>query len=247
MTNIKISKQNHDAAMFDMDGVITDTAGLHARAWKEVFDRFLERLENQEPFDLVTDYRKYVDGKPRYSGVVSFLSSRNLELESGEHDAEPGLTSINAIANLKTEIYLAEIEKSGVTLYQSTVELIKALKENDIKVAVVTASEHGEEILSGANLLHYFDAKVDGKDAREKNLKGKPDPDVYLEAARMLNVEAGRSVVLEDATSGVEAGKNGGFNLVIGVAREDNEKLLLEHGAHVVVKDLCSVSCEAED
>lgn len=240
---VKISKREYDAVLFDMDGVITETSGLHARSWKEVFDKYLQSVGQSEPFDLVRDYRKYCDGKPRFVGVEEFLSSRNAKIEAGSADDSPGFQTMHGIANLKNRFYLSEVRQSGVKCYQSTLVLIEALKASGIKVAVVTASENGEEILAGAKILHQFDAKVDGRDAIEKKLRGKPNPDVFLEAAQMLSVDVKRSIVVEDATSGVEAGKKGGFCLVIGVSRDDNDKLLLEHGADVVVKDLVSVSC----
>ncbi|PWU03242.1 MAG: beta-phosphoglucomutase family hydrolase [Candidatus Melainabacteria bacterium] len=245
---VKISSAQFDAVLFDMDGVITKTANVHAQAWKEVFDQLMQKRSPSgfQPFVMEHDYPLYVDGKPRYDGVQSFLTARGIQLPWGKREDAPGFDSVCAIGNLKENTFLERVKEHGVEAYETTVALIRSLKKEGIKVAVVTSSENGTIILEAANVLHLFDAKVDGRDAIELALKGKPAPDIFLEAAKKLGVEPKRAIVVEDAVAGVEAGRNGGFGLVIGVNRNHSSELLKAHGAGVVVSDLGEVGLPGE-
>jgi beta-phosphoglucomutase family hydrolase len=245
---VKISHEQFDAVLFDMDGVITKTANVHAEAWKEVFDQLMQKRSPSgfQPFVIEHDYPLYVDGKPRYDGVQSFLTARKIQLPWGKREDAPGFDTVCAIGNLKENTFLERVKTHGVEAYETTVALIRSLKEIGIKVAVVTSSENGTLILESANVLHLFDAKVDGRDAIELSLKGKPAPDIFLAAAKKLGAEPKRAIVVEDAVAGVEAGRNGAFGMVIGVDRHHNPELLKQHGATVVVSDLGEVGVPDE-
>ena len=245
---VVLSREKFDAVLFDMDGVVTRTASVHAAVWKKAFDEFLKKHfpNGTKPFDIETDYHQYVDGKPRYDGVASFLKSRNVELPEGNRDDAPGLDTMCALGNLKNKMFLEQIRDHHVQPYETTVALIQSLKNVGIKVAIITASENGMDVLKAANLTHVFDAKVDGLDDIHLGLKGKPAPDSFLEAARQLGAKPARAVVVEDAVAGVEAGHNGKFGLTIGVDRNDNIDRLKKGGADVVVKDLAEVGVEGE-
>ncbi len=242
--SVTLAHDQFDAVLFDMDGVVTRTAIVHANAWKKAFDEFLKEHgpAGAASFSIESDYRKYVDGKPRYDGVASFLKSRNIELPLGKRSDPPGLETVCALGNLKNRIFLDQLREHHVQPYETTVALIQSLKTAGIKVAIITASENGADVLKAANLEHVFDAKVDGLDAIHLGLKGKPAPDTFLEAAKQLNVKPARAVVVEDAVAGVEAGHNGKFGLVIGVDRDHNTDRLMQGGASVVVHDLAEVS-----
>jgi beta-phosphoglucomutase family hydrolase len=239
----QLSREHFDAVLFDMDGVVTKTASVHTAAWKETFDEFLREKSGHDfkPFSQ-EDYLKYVDGKPREEGVKSFVASRKISLPEGKPSDPEGLNSINALAKLKNKRFLELVHNKGVEAYETTVALIRTLQEQGFRVAIVTASKNGDTILKAANLGHVFAVSVDGVVASELGLQGKPHPDTFLLAARRLNVVPKRCVVVEDAEAGVEAGKNGHFGLVIGVARSNNTNQLLQHGANVVVTDLAQVS-----
>ncbi|MBU6450204.1 MAG: beta-phosphoglucomutase family hydrolase [Cyanobacteria bacterium REEB67] len=243
-----ISADQFDAVLFDMDGVVTQTATVHLQAWKKVFDQLLESKDG-DSFQSFSpkDYLEYVDGKPREDGVKSFLDARKIELPEGAPGDNPGLTSVNSIAELKDEEFLKIVHDDGVKAYASTVALIKSLKSAGISVGLVTASQNGKEILRVAKLNHLFDATVTGIDTRDLHLKGKPEPDSFLECARRLAVLPQRAIVVEDAEAGVAAGKHGHFGRVIGVARQDNQQSLLEHGATVAVADLSEISVPNAD
>lgn len=244
---ITISPEEFDAVLFDMDGIITKTATVHAKAWKLTFDAFLKtEYPNERPFDIQDDYLKCVDGKPRRDGVKSFLESRGIQLPWGDKSDPAGFQSICAIGNLKNQEFQNLLQGHSVEVYESTVALIQSLKCSKIKVAVVTASENGVAILQAAHLLHIFDAKVDGVDANNLGLKGKPFPDTFLEGVKRLGVSPERAVVVEDAEAGVEAGHRGRFGLVIGVDRDGHEESLKAHGATIVVRDLAEVSVPGE-
>jgi alpha,alpha-trehalase len=232
-----------------MDGVITRTARVHARAWKAMFDQFLEKREGESyhPFDADRDYRRYVDGKPRYDGVRSFLASRGIELHEGSEDDEPDRETVCGLGNRKNELFHEVLKRDGVEAYPDAVEQVKAWKGAGLKVAVISSSRNCEAILKAANLLDLFDAKVDGKDSARLGLEGKPAPDIFLRAAEELGVESGQAVVIEDAIAGVEAGRKGRFGLVVGVARDGDGGDLRRAGANRVVRDLRELRAENPD
>ncbi len=239
---------NFDAAIFDLDGVITRTARVHAAAWKVMFDAFLQQYAVKtgtqfSPFNLEYDYRRYVDGKPRYDGVVSFLASRGITLPYGSPEDAPGSASICALGNRKNEFFLNLIEQEGVEVYESTIRLIRHLRLRGIKTAVVSSSRNCAEILDAASIEGLFDVRIDGNDIGPNALKGKPDADIFVEAARRLDVPPARAVVIEDALSGVEAGRRGNFGYVIGVDRNGQSEALLAAGADMVVADMGELDC----
>ena len=238
-----ISRNKYDAVLFDLDGVVTDTANIHATCWKQMFDEYLkaradEHGEAFRPFDIATDYRLYVDGKPRFDGVRDFLKSRAIQLPEGIAADAPSVETVRGLGNRKNELVNHAIDTVGVDVYEGTVALIHQLLEDGFRVAVVTSSQNCDLVLNAAKVADLFEVRVDGHVILEKHLSGKPAPDGFLEAAKELGVEPPRSVVVEDAISGVQAGAAGGFGLVIGVARKDNAAELKQHGAHVVVHDL---------
>ncbi len=231
-----------EAVVFDTDGVITDTAGVHSEAWKEMFDEYLEEHSRAtgEPFRPFTeeDYLRYVDGKPRYDGVRSFLQSRDITLPEGSSDDPPSAESVRGLGNRKNERFLQVLRDQGAVPYQTTIALIEELHSRDIATAVISSSRNCEAVLEAAGVRSLFAVKVDGIDSAQLGLAGKPDPAIFLEATRRLGIEPGRAVVVEDALSGVEAGRRGGFGLVVGVDRGDQADQLAAHGADVVVSDL---------
>jgi beta-phosphoglucomutase family hydrolase len=238
-----------DAVIFDLDGVVTNTAAVHARAWRKLFDDYLQKRADQagetfKPFEIGSDYPRYVDGKRREDGVRSFLASRDIELPDGEPDDPPTAETVRGLGKLKDGYFLKDLEANGVETYPSTVVLIEKLKANDVLVALVSASRNVKSVLAGAGLSDLFEVKVDGLVADEMKLPGKPQPDTFLEAAKRLEVVASRAAIVEDALSGVEAGRSGNFGLVIGVNRTGQAQALAEHGADVVVDDLGDLSEE---
>jgi alpha,alpha-trehalase len=243
--DVDISEERFDAVLFDLDGVITQTAKVHAASWKQLFDEYLEkRSEGKEwkPFDISTDYVRYVDGKPRYEGVRSFLESRGIDLPWGTPEDPPEAETICGLGNRKNGYFHERLKKDGVTVYESAVALVGLLREQGFKTAVVTSSKNGKAVLEIAGLEDLFDTRVDGTHIESEGLKGKPDPDIFLKAAGELGVPPERAVVFEDAESGVAAGKKGGFGLVIGVDRTGHGDELIRHGAHRVVTDLSQVT-----
>jgi beta-phosphoglucomutase family hydrolase len=238
-----ITRDHYDAVLLDLDGVITDTASIHAACWKQMFDEYLQKRAAQRgdtfrPFDIATDYRLYVDGKPRYDGVRDFLTSRGIQLPEGRPDNPPEAETVDGLGNRKNELVNKIIEDKGVEPYEGSVELIHQLRRRGFKIAVVTSSQNCTAVLQAVKLDHFFDAQVDGNVIHAEHLAGKPAPDSYLMAAKLLGVGPARAIVIEDALSGVEAGRNGNFGLVIGVARKGNADELRQHGAHLVVNDL---------
>ena len=232
-----------DAMLLDLDGVITETAEVHAESWKAMFDEFLReraaRLSGQfVPFDLDRDYKQFVDGKPRYEGVAGFLESRGISLPRGNDRDPPDKETVCGLGNRKNQLFLKAIRQNGVTTYPSSIDFIHKMRERGLKVAVVTSSRNGREVLEAAGVTHLFDAKVDGIVARECWLDGKPSPDTYLEAARRVGARPERAAVVEDAVSGIEAGRAGRFGLVVGISRDGDPRLLQRAGADVVVSDL---------
>lgn len=235
-----------EAALFDMDGVVTKTSKMHAQAWKETFDSFLKKRfgKNYSPFDIDSDYLLYLDGRTRFDGTAGFLKSREIELVEGNDCDQPGFNSIHGISLLKDKNFQTMVKEKGVECYPSTINLIERLLEKKIKVGLVSASENALEVLRSAQVIDYFETIVDGKVIKEKHLNGKPNPDPFLEAARILNVLPEKTIVFEDAASGVEAGARGGFITVIGLNRGDNAELLKSHGADIVVEDLSQINFE---
>jgi len=238
-----ITRDQYDAVLLDLDGVITDTANLHAACWKQMFDEYLQKRATQRgeafrPFDLTTDYRLYVDGKPRFDGVRDFLTSRGIQLPDGSPDDPPHAETVGGLGNRKNNLVNKVIEDVGAEPYEGSVKLIHQLRHRGFKIAVVTSSENCEAVLRAAKLDTFFEVRVDGHVIHAQQLAGKPAPDTFLVAAKLLGVEPKRTVVIEDAISGVQAGVNGNFGLVIGVARKGNAEELQHHGAHLVVNDL---------
>jgi beta-phosphoglucomutase family hydrolase len=238
-----ITRDQYDAVLLDLDGVITDTANMHAACWKQMFDAYLqrravERGEPFRPFDLATDYRLYVDGKPRFDGVRDFLTSRGIQLPEGSPDDPPQAETVGGLGNRKNDLVNKVMEEEGVEPYEGSVKLIHQLRHQGFKIAVVTSSQNCEAVLKAAKLDDLFEVRVDGNTIRTYHLAGKPAPDTFLTAAQRLGVEPTRAVVIEDAIAGVQAGRHGNFGLVIGVARKGNVEELRHHGAHLVVHDL---------
>jgi beta-phosphoglucomutase family hydrolase len=238
-----ITRDLYDAVLFDLDGVLTDTAQIHATNWKRMFDEFLSRRAQRTgeaflPFDIENDYMSLVDGKPRYDGVRDFLRARGIDLPQGSYQDAPGAESVCGLGNRKNDLVNAAIASGEVATYPASEALVRGLRAEGFKCAVVTSSQNCAAVLEAARIGDLFDAAVDGNTIVELGLAGKPAPDAFLQAAKALGVRPARAVVIEDAISGVEAGANGRFGLVIGVARHGNAEELKRHGAHVVVADL---------
>ena len=243
---ITLSPRDYDAVLFDLDGVLTRTATVHASVWKKLFDGFLEQHATRSgepflPFDVDADYPRYVDGKSRYDGVASFLKSRRIELPLGTPEDGPEAQSVHALGNLKDRYFLEHLKQDGVDPYQTSIALVRKLRSLGIKTAVVSSSNNCAEVLKAANITQLFDARVDGTDVTRLKLTGKPAPDAFLEAARRVGAEPLRAVVVEDAIAGVEAGHAGRFGCVIGVDRSGHAMALRDAGADVVVTDLVQV------
>jgi beta-phosphoglucomutase family hydrolase len=237
----------YDAVLLDLDGVITDTARIHARCWKETFDEFLRRRaevsgEQFQAFDIESDYRLYVDGKPRLAGVRDFLRSRGIELPEGGPDDPPEAETVHGIGNRKNALVAEFIRPDTVEVYASSVDLVKRLRAAGKKTAVVSSSANTPAVLEAAGISHLFDTRVDGVTAARDGLPGKPAPDTFIAAARALGVDLERCAVVEDAISGVQAARAGNFGLVIGIARHDEPEALRAHGADVVVSDLAELA-----
>ena len=237
---------NVSACLFDLDGVLTQTAKVHAAAWKQMFDAYLkqrasERGEKFVPFDPVRDYDEYVDGKPRYEGVRSFLASRGIELPQGTPDDPPSAETVDGLGNRKNELVLRLIREQGVQPYEGSVRYVKAAAEAGLRRVVVSSSSNCRDVLTHAGIIDLFEEIIDGVAADRGQLKGKPAPDTYLAGARAVNVEAAQAAVFEDALAGVEAGRAGRFGIVVGVDRVGQADALREHGADIVVQDLAEL------
>jgi beta-phosphoglucomutase family hydrolase len=230
------------ACLFDMDGVLTETATVHARAWKTMFDAYLRRREGEgfAPFTQ-DDYDQYVDGKPRYDGVRSFLRSRGIELPQGSPDDPPSAETIDGLGNRKNELVLQLIHDEGVIAYPGSVRYLDAVRDSGLRTAVVSSSTNCADVLRAAGIEDRFEVRVDGHAVEGEHLAGKPAPDTYLAAARKVGVEANQATVFEDALSGVEAGRAGRFGFVVGVDRVGQADALKAHGANVVVRDLAEL------
>jgi beta-phosphoglucomutase family hydrolase len=234
------------ACLFDLDGVLTETAKVHAAAWRQMFDDYLraraaKRGEEFVPFDPVRDYDEYVDGKPRYEGVRSFLSSRDIELPRGSPDDPPGAETIDGLGNRKNEIVLAMIRQDGVQAYEGSVSYVRAARDAGLRRAVVSSSTNCKDVLEAAGIDDLFEARIDGVVADREQLRGKPAPDTFLAGARALGVGPREAAVFEDALAGVEAGRAGDFRFVVGVDRVGQAEALHAHGAGVVVRDLAEL------
>jgi beta-phosphoglucomutase family hydrolase len=234
------------ACLFDLDGVLTQTAKVHAKAWKQMFDQYLNeraeaRGEQFVPFDLVEDYDEYVDGKPRYEGVQSFLSARGIELPRGDPSDAPDKETVDGLGNRKNEIVLKLIHDDGVQPYEGSVRYVRTVRDAGLKRAVVSSSTNCRDVLKAAGIDDLFDTVIDGVVADRDHLKGKPAPDTFLAGARAVGVEPGAAAVFEDALAGVAAGRAGHFGLVVGVNRTGQADALREHGADVVVDDLADL------
>ncbi len=240
------------ALLFDLDGVLTKTAVVHDRAWKQMFDAFLkqwaaEHGEDFKEFDPDSDYNEYVDGKPRYDGVRSFLRSRGIELPEGDPDDSPEKETVCGLGNRKNDLVQELIEKDGVEPYEGSVRFVEAARAAGLRRAVVSSSANCQEVLEAAGIDGLFEERIDGRVADAKHLKGKPAPDTYLAGAEALGVEPGAACVFEDAVSGVEAGAAGHFGHVVGVDRVHHAEALRAHGADVVVTDLAELIVGGEE
>jgi beta-phosphoglucomutase family hydrolase len=229
------------ACLFDMDGVVTKTAVVHAAAWKQMFDEFLRSQPGQAPFDSVKEYDDYVDGKPRLEGTESFLESRHINLPAGDPSDKPGAHTVWGLSNRKNELVLEVLKRDGVEVYPGSRRYIDAVRGAGLKTAIVSSSANTEAVLAAGGVADLFDVRVDANVAKERGLHGKPAPDTFLEAARMLGTSASDAAVFEDALVGVAAGHAGKFGLVVGVDRVGQADQLRQHGADVVVEDLADL------
>ena len=234
------------ACLFDLDGVLTKTATVHAAAWKQMFDDYLRQRAQRTggpfvAFDTDSDYGEYVDGKPRYDGVRSFLASRGIELPEGEDDDPPTAETVHGLGNRKNELVLKVLREDGVEAYPGSVRYLEAVRDAGLKRAVVSSSTNCRDVLVAAGIEQLFEARIDGVVAEREHLKGKPAPDTYLAGARALGVGPEEAAVFEDALAGVEAGRAGRFACVVGVDRVDHADALREHGATIVVEDLAEL------
>ena len=238
-----MSQSNFSAVIFDLDGVVTQTALVHSTAWKMMFDDFLKKWakRNNQPFiefDHERDYLPYIDGKPRYQGVQSFLEHRGIGIPYGLPVDPPDAETVCGLGNRKNKVFNEILQRDGVQVYSSTVKLIHQLKDRNIKIGLASSSKNSAAVLQAAGLLHLFETRVDGVVSEKMGLKGKPAPDIFLTACKHLQCTPSKAVVVEDAVSGVQAGRNGNFGLVLGIAREGNAKALKQSGADIVVGDL---------
>jgi len=232
--------------LFDLDGVLTQTAKVHAAAWKEMFDSYLRERSRRTgepfvPFDPGREYDEYVDGKPRYDGVRSFLLARGIELPEGSDDDPPDAETVHGLGNRKNELVQRLIRERGVEAYEGSVRYVRAARDAGLRRAVVSSSANCREVLAAAGIEDLFEARIDGVVAGREHLRGKPAPDTFLAGARALGLEAGEAAVFEDALAGVEAGRAGHFRYVVGVDRVGQADALKAHGADVVVTDLADL------
>jgi beta-phosphoglucomutase family hydrolase len=234
------------ACLFDLDGVLTQTATLHAAAWKEMFDAYLRERAEQTgrpfvPFDAKDDYDEYVDGEPRYDGVRSFLASRGIELPEGESSDPPIAETVHGLGNRKNDLVVRLIRERGVEAYEGSVRYLRASRDAGLRRAVVSSSSNCRDVLAAAGIEDLLEARVDGIVAEREHLRGKPAPDTFLAGARALGVEPAEAAVFEDALAGVAAGRAGSFGCVIGVDRVGQAEALRQHGADLVVSDLAEL------
>ncbi|MFI0163114.1 HAD family hydrolase [Streptomyces sp. NPDC017095] len=233
------------ACLFDLDGVVTKTAVVHAAAWKETFDAFLREYDGERgrPFDAA-DYDEYVDGRPRADGVRAFLASRGIDLPEGDPGDPPDARTVHGLGNRKNDLLLEKIRTGGVEVYEGTVRYLEAVRAAGLRTAIVSSSANCRDVLRSVDAEHFFDVRIDGVVAAERNLPGKPRPDTFLAAARDLGVEPSGAAVFEDALAGMDAGRAGGFGYVVGVDRVGQTDALYAHGADTVVRDLAQLGDE---
>lgn len=241
-----MTKLHFEAVIFDLDGVITDTAALHSSAWKQIFDTFLQAYTEQtsnpyHEFSHGEDYLSYVDGKPRYKGVASFLESRGIELPFGDPNDPPGAETICGLGNRKNLLFNQAIASGEVKVFPSTLEFIRELIHQNVRIGVASSSKNCQAVLQAIDLENLFQTRVDGVVSAKLGLKGKPEADIFTTACDNLGVAYHRAVVVEDAVSGVQAGRKGNFGLVLGVARDGNASELKANGADMVVTDLAEI------
>jgi len=239
----EITRERFDAVLFDLDGVLTATAKLHAAAWKQMFDEFLKQWADQHghtfvPFDIADDYHHYVDGKQRFDGVQSFLASRQISLPAGYISDPSTAETVSGLGNRKNDLVNEIMRRDGVEVYPGSIKAVELLRQDGYKTAVVSSSRNCQAVLKAADIESLFDLRVDGQTAADQGMPGKPEPDMFLAAAQQFGVAPDRAIVVEDAIAGVQAGKRGNFGLVIGIARLGNAGALKEHGADIVVGDL---------
>jgi beta-phosphoglucomutase family hydrolase len=242
-TAVPVVPAGIDACLFDLDGVLTQTAKVHAQAWKQMFDAFLAERSGQtgapfRPFELPADYAAHVDGKLRQDGVRAFLGSRGIVLPEGSPEDAPTAPTVHGLGNRKNDLVLALIRTHGVEVYRGSVRFVEAVRAAGLRRAVVSASKNCREVLNATGIEHLFQVRVDGLVAERAGLRGKPAPDMFLAAADALDVEAAHGAVFEDAVAGVEAGRAGAFGWVVGVDRVGQAAALYRHGADRVVRDL---------
>jgi beta-phosphoglucomutase family hydrolase len=226
------------ACLFDLDGVLTKTATVHAAAWKRMFDAFLAGREGQQPFDAREDYARYVDGMPRSDGVRAFLAARGIELPEGSPEDPPGAETVHGLGRRKNDLVNEVLEQDGVEAYEGSVRYVRAARDAGLRRAVVSSSANTQAVLRAAGIEDLFEARIDGLVAERDGLPGKPAPDTFLAGARALGVEPAAAAVFEDALAGVQAGRAGAFGCVVGVDRGGAAQALREHGADLVVGDL---------
>jgi beta-phosphoglucomutase family hydrolase len=234
------------ACLFDLDGVLTQTAKVHSAAWKQMFDEYLKARAEQsgeafQEFDRGHDYDAYVDGKPRYDGVRSFLESRDIQLPEGEASDPPSAETVHGLGNRKNELVLKMIRDQGVEPYEGSVRYVRAARDAGLRLAVVSSSANARDVLAAASIADLFEEVVDGHAVEDQGLKGKPAPDTFLAGARALDTAPDQAAVFEDALAGVEAGRAGEFAFVVGVDRVGQASELRQHGADVVVEDLAEL------
>ena len=250
-SSVVVLAREFSAVVFDLDGVVTNTAGVHAAAWTEALDVFLQKRAQKDnvPFAPFTpaDYRTYVDGRPRLEAIRTFLAARSIALPEGKASDGPDRDTVHGLGARKNQLFLDRVRTHGVDVYPSTVALIRRLRGLGFKIGLVTASRNCAEIVRATGLASLFDATVDGTDQAALSLRGKPAPDTFLEATRRLGKTPERTIVVEDATAGVAAARAGGFGLVVGVDRGDNGEALRSQGADVVVPDLAALELRSED
>jgi alpha,alpha-trehalase len=243
MSLLPLSSDHFDAVLFDLDGVLTDSATSHAKSWKRLFDAFLQNRNGGifEPFDEDVDYRAFVDGKPRLDGIRSFLQGRGIKLPEGMPDDSESALTVHGLGRRKNGYFLEALQEQAITTFPAAIAFLDAVRHAGFKTALVSSSRNARAIVDKAGLADRFDEWIDGNDVQRLALMGKPAPDMFLAAASALGVEPGRAVIIEDAIAGVEAGKRGGFGLVIGVDRTHHPEVLAEAGAHLVVARLSDV------
>lgn len=244
-----VTAHNIEAVIFDMDGVLTQTASLHAEAWKAMFDEYLQKKDGDsfKPLSIESDYKQHIDGIPRFDGVREFLDSRDIDVPEGTPHDDPAQETIYGLGMRKNELFLDLLEKEGAHVFEDTLRIIKDLKKEKVKIAVISSSRNCRKIIEQVGLSHYFDAIVDGITSEKENIEGKPAPDIFLYASKQLDVEPSQTMVVEDAISGVKAGKAGKFTLVVGLARNNEEVKLREAGADIVIQKLTHLKTNMND